>query len=212
MARASSSGSTIASLWNFGSGTPWSAVSVPFQYFGLHDNVDLSRVHWSRRGYDVAALQNLYTGDQARVSLVVQAIQDKVADPKVMRALGFCVSVAHARVHGARVLRRGSSGRCRVGRHHADDRDAALRDLRNGKVNVIFCVDLFNEGVDVPEIDTVLFLRPTESALVFLQQLGRGLRRTEQKSCLTVLDFIGSANRRFRFRPAVSGALGWSSI
>ena len=171
----------------------------PFQYFGLHDGIDLSRVQWSRRGYDVAALQNVYTGDQARVSLVVQAIQDKVADPTTMRALGFCVSVAHAEFMAREFVASRPSGRRRVGRHHPDDRDAALRDLRQGKVNVVFCVDLFNEGVDVPEIDTVLFLRPTESALVFLQQLGRGLRRTDQKSCLTVLDFIGGANRRFRF-------------
>ena len=90
----------------------------------------------------------------------------------------------------------------------ADDREAALRDLRDGKVNVVFCVDLFNEGVDVPEIDTVLFLRPTESALVFLQQLGRGLRRTDSKSCLTVLDFIGGANRRFRFDLRFRALLG----
>jgi hypothetical protein len=80
--------------------------------------------------------------------------------------------------------------------------------LRDGTVNVVFCVDLFNEGVDVPEIDTVLFLRPTESALVFLQQLGRGLRRTNSKSCLTVLDFIGGANRRFRFDLRLRALLG----
>ena len=79
---------------------------------------------------------------------------------------------------------------------------------RDRRVNVVFCVDLFNEGVDVPEVDTVLFLRPTESALVFLQQLGRGLRRAEGKDCLTVLDFIGGANRRFRFDLRLRALLG----
>ena len=89
-----------------------------------------------------------------------------------------------------------------------EEREAALRDLRDRRVNVVFCVDLFNEGVDVPEVDTVLFLRPTESALVFLQQLGRGLRRSEGKDCLTVLDFIGGANRRFRFDLRFRALLG----
>src|SRR5206468_7887164 len=80
-----------------------------------------------------------------------------------------------------------------------EERDDALRRLRSRDVNILFAVDLFNEGVDVPEIDTVLFLRPTESATVFLQQLGRGLRQSQGKSCLTVLDFIGKASRQFRF-------------
>src|SRR5439155_25939988 len=80
-----------------------------------------------------------------------------------------------------------------------EERDDALRKLRTRDVNVLFAVDLFNEGVDVPEIDTVLFLRPTESATVFLQQLGRGLRQSQGKSCLTVLDFIGNAHQNFRF-------------
>ncbi len=180
----------------------------PFQYFGLHDGTDLSHVQWSRRGYDVLALENVYTGDQARVSLVVQAIQDTVADPLAMRALGFCVSVAHARFMAHEFSRRGLRSIAVSADTPTDDREAALRDLRDGTVNVVFCVDLFNEGVDVPEIDTVLFLRPTESALVFLQQLGRGLRRTDSKSCLTVLDFIGGANRRFRFDLRFRALLG----
>jgi superfamily II DNA or RNA helicase/HKD family nuclease len=171
----------------------------PFQYFGLHDGTDLSRVQWSRRGYDVLALENVYTGDQARVSLIVQAIQDKIANPAAMRALGFCVSVAHARFMAREFTRRGLPSVAVSAETSTEEREAALRDLRDRRVNVVFCVDLFNEGVDVPQVDTVLFLRPTESALVFLQQLGRGLRRAEGKDCLTVLDFIGGANQRFRF-------------
>src|SRR5262249_797450 len=149
---------------------------TPFQYFGLHDSTDLSRVQWSRRGYDVTALENLYTGDQARVSLIVQAIQDKITNPRAMRALGFCVSVAHAGFMAREFSRRGLPSVAVSTETSSDDREAALRDLRDGSVNAVFCVDLFNEGDDVPEIDTVLFLRPTDSALVFLQQLGRGLR------------------------------------
>ena len=74
-----------------------------------------------------------------------------------------------------------------------------MTDLRAGRVRSLFAVDLLNEGVDLPEVDTLLFLRPTESALVFLQQLGRGLRLADDKDCVTVLDFIGEANRQFRF-------------
>lgn len=180
----------------------------PFQYFGLHDSIDLSRVQWSRRGYDVAELENVYTGDQARVSLIVQAIKDKIADPSVMRALGFCVSVAHARFMAYEFSRQGIPSVVVSTDTSGADRATALRDLRDGRIRVVFCVDLFNEGVDVPEVDTVLFLRPTESALVFLQQLGRGLRRAENKDCLTVLDFIGGANRRFRFDLRFRALLG----
>jgi superfamily II DNA or RNA helicase/HKD family nuclease len=180
----------------------------PFQYFGLHDGTDLSNVQWSRRGYDVGALENLYTGDQTRVSLVIQAIEDTIASPLGMRALGFCVSVEHARFMAREFSRRGLPSVAVSADTSGQDRDGALRDLRDGRVRVVFCVDLFNEGVDVPEVDTVLFLRPTESALVFLQQLGRGLRRTERKSCLTVLDFIGGANRLFRFDLRFRALLG----
>jgi superfamily II DNA or RNA helicase/HKD family nuclease len=171
----------------------------PFQYFGLSDNVDLSQVAWSRRGYDAGELENIYTGNHRRVAVVLTAIQDRVAAPEAMRALGFCVSVAHAEFMAREFSRHGFPAVAVSANSSAQDRDAALRDLRDGKLRAIFCVDLFNEGVDVPEIDTVLFLRPTESALIFVQQMGRGLRRTEEKACLTVLDFIGNANRRFRF-------------
>jgi superfamily II DNA or RNA helicase len=180
----------------------------PFHYFGLHDGTDLSRIHWSRRGYDVVALENVYTGDQARVSLIVQAIQDRIANPTAMRALGFCVSVAHARFMAREFTRRNLPSVAVSAETSNDEREAALRDLRDRRVNVVFCVDLFNEGVDVPHVDTVLSLRPTESALVFLQQLGRGLRRADGKDCLTVLDFIGGANRRFRFDLRFRALLG----
>lgn len=171
----------------------------PFQYFGVHDGTDLSRVRWSRRGYDVATLENLYSIDQGRVALVIKAIEEKVADPRTMRALGFCVSVAHAQFMAREFERAGLPSVAVSADTSSEERESALRELRDGKLRVVFCVDLFNEGVDVPEVDTVLFLRPTESALVFLQQLGRGLRRTDSKPCLTVLDFIGGAHRRFRF-------------
>lgn len=171
----------------------------PFQYFGAHDGVDLSRLRWSRGGYEAADLEKVLTGNDARVAMVVQAIRDRVYDPSRMRALGFCVSVAHAEYMARRFVEAGLPALAVSGETRREERDQALRRLRDREVNVLFAVDLFNEGVDVPEIDTVLFLRPTESVTVFLQQLGRGLRLAEGKSCLTVLDFIGRQHSRFRF-------------
>ena len=171
----------------------------PFHYFGIADNTDLRGVGWRRGAYDVAGLSNLYTGNDARAAIVIRSLRNIVTDAVAMRALGFCVSVDHAR-YMARVFNQAGIPAVAVdASNDAETRAAALRDLRDRRVNAVFAVDLFNEGVDVPEIDTVLFLRPTESATVFLQQLGRGLRRTAGKACLTVLDFVGQHDRRFRW-------------
>ena len=173
---------------------------APFQYFGLHDDVALEQVRWKRgRGYDVAELTNVYTGDDHRVRLILQAVRDKVEDAGRMRALGFCVSIQHAEFMAQRFSAAGIPSRAITSQSSREERAAALAALRERSVNVLFAVDLFNEGLDIPTVDTVLFLRPTESATVFLQQLGRGLRLAEDKACLTVLDFIGAQHQEFRF-------------
>ncbi|REJ73530.1 MAG: DUF3427 domain-containing protein [Acidobacteria bacterium] len=171
----------------------------PFHYFGLHDGTDLSEVTWKRGAYDVAELTNVYTANDLWVAKVLQAVHDKIGDPQAMRALGFCVSIDHATFMAARFERAGLAARAITSRTALAEREQALRDLEKGVVQVLFTVDLFNEGVDVPAIDVVLMLRPTESATVFLQQLGRGLRRTRDKDVLTVLDFVGHQSRHFRF-------------
>jgi superfamily II DNA or RNA helicase len=190
----------------------WDAIEdgqlVPFQYFGVHDDVDLSALDWKRGGYDVAALEGLYTGNDARLAKVLQTVGAIVADPSRMRALGFCVSVAHAQYMAERFSRAGIPSVAVSASTGSEDRAAALRMLRAGEIACVFAVDLFNEGIDVPAIDTVLFLRPTESATVFLQQLGRGLRHDDGKACLTVLDFIGQQHRRFRFDRRMRALLG----
>lgn len=172
---------------------------APFQYFGIHDAVDLSAVDFSGGRYDVATLDRLYTGDHARARAVLRAVESKIAEPQKMKALGFCVSVAHAAFMAKFFSDKGLPAVAVHAESSDDERRGALQKLARGEVNVVFAKDLLNEGVDVPSVDTVLFLRPTESAALFLQQLGRGLRLEEGKSCLTVLDFIGNANRRFRF-------------
>ncbi|MFE5509298.1 DUF3427 domain-containing protein [Streptomyces sp. NPDC056529] len=171
----------------------------PFHYFGITDNTDMSAVAWKRGTYDTSALSDLFTGNDARARLVVQAVRDKVADPGSMRALGFCVSVAHATFMADFFRRAGLKAVALSGETPQEERKTALAALRAGEIQVIFSVDLFNEGLDIPDVDTLLLLRPTSSATVFLQQLGRGLRRTQDKAVLTVLDFIGQHRKEFRF-------------
>ncbi|MCW2685339.1 MAG: helicase, superfamily [Mycobacterium sp.] len=171
----------------------------PFHYFGIHDGTDLEAVQWRRGGYDLLALSNVYTGDDARTRIVLKELNDKVADVAAMRALGFCVSVEHAHYMAQHFVEAGIPALAVSAETSAADRRDALTALRNREINILFAVDLFNEGLDIPEVDTVLFLRPTESATVFLQQLGRGLRLTRGKTVLTALDFVGHQRKEFRF-------------
>ncbi|MEV7396722.1 DUF3427 domain-containing protein [Aeromicrobium sp. NPDC092404] len=172
---------------------------VPFHYFGVADDVDLSGVEWSRQGYDTQGLERIYTGNDARADLVIHELRAKIVDVSRMRALGFCVSVAHAEYMARYFNDKGIPSIALHGKTPTAERDEAGLRLIERDVVCIFTVDLFNEGIDIPEVDTVLFLRPTQSATIFLQQLGRGLRRSEGKSVLTVLDFVGQQNANFRF-------------
>ena len=181
----------------------WDALGAdllcPFHYFTVADGTDLRQISWMRGRYDDSELSNVYTGNDRRAAIVLQQLRDKVLDPGSMRALGFCVSVAHAEFMAKRFNEAGIPSLAVSGNTPAADRARALQDLKDLRVNAIFAADLFNEGLDLPDVDTVLFLRPTESATVFLQQLGRGLRRTRMKAVLTVLDFVGYHRKEFRF-------------
>lgn len=171
----------------------------PFQYFGVADSVDLSALRWQRGGYRVEDLDDVYTGNHVRAGMVIDKIREIVLDPQAMRCLGFCVSVAHAQFMAKFFNEHGVPAIALSAQSSDDERRSARDRLVRREVNIIFVVDLYNEGVDIPEVDTVLFLRPTESLTVYLQQLGRGLRLHEDKDCLTVLDFIGAQRREFRF-------------
>ncbi|MBO3747362.1 DUF3427 domain-containing protein [Streptosporangiaceae bacterium NEAU-GS5] len=181
----------------------WDALDAdllcPFHYFGVNDESDLTAVKWSRGSYDTTALENVFTGDDARARLVVNALRDKVSDLGAVRGLGFCVSVRHARFMAEFFTRAGLPSLAVDGGTDRADRAAALNALSSGEARFLFAVDLFNEGLDVPDVNTLLLLRPTESATVFLQQLGRGLRRTPDKDVLTVLDFVGQHRKEYRF-------------
>ncbi|MGH3812954.1 MAG: DUF3427 domain-containing protein, partial [Pseudonocardiaceae bacterium] len=171
----------------------------PFHYFGIADNTDLTAIEWSRGAYDVAGLSGLYTGNDGRARLVLKALARQVTDTSRMRALGFCVSVAHAEYMARVFTEAGIPSRALSGQTPLAERAHAAAALRHRDIRCLFTVDLFNEGVDLPDVDTLLLLRPTSSATVFLQQLGRGLRRTPGKAVLTVLDFIGQHRREYRF-------------
>ncbi|PVG81788.1 DUF3427 domain-containing protein [Nocardioides gansuensis] len=181
----------------------WDALGAdllcPFHYFVVSDGTDLRDVTWSRGRYDEHELEQLFTGNKARAAIVLNQLRDKILEPGAMRALGFCVSVAHAEFMARCFVEAGIPARAVSGQTSATDRAQALRDLRDRRINALFAADLFNEGLDLPDVDTVLFLRPTESATIFLQQLGRGLRRTRDKAVLTVLDFVGHHRKEFRF-------------
>lgn len=191
----------------------WDAIDQqrlsPFMYYGIHDGLDLSEIPWRRgQGYDVQALSNVYTSTDAWARTVVQEVSRLADNPATMRALGFCVSIEHAKFMADHFNKHNVPSVAVWGDSPPDDRAAALKDLAAGKVRVVFSVDLFNEGVDVPTVDTLLMLRPTESPTLFLQQLGRGLRRSEGKSFCTVLDFVGTHRKEFRFDRRYRALLG----
>ncbi|WP_411283846.1 DUF3427 domain-containing protein [Lapillicoccus sp.] len=181
----------------------WDALGAdlltPFHYFGIADGTDLQHVDWRAGAYDTATLSNLYTGNHVRARIILKTVEDKIADLTAMKAIGFCVSVAHAEYMTQVFTGAGIPSAKITGDTATDARDRAIADLRSGRINAIFAVDVFNEGVDIPTINTVLFLRPTESSTVFLQQLGRGLRTAPGKAVLTALDFVGHHRKEFRF-------------
>jgi superfamily II DNA or RNA helicase len=176
-----------------------SKLLCPFQYFGVTDPVSLQGLQWQRGGYRVDELDRVYTGNDLRAGLIIDKVREILLDPLQARGLGFCVSVAHANYMAGQFERNGIPAASLSAESDANLRASVQERLKTRKINFLFVVDLYNEGVDIPEVDTVLFLRPTESLTVFLQQLGRGLRLYADKDCLTVLDFIGQANRNFRF-------------
>lgn len=174
-----------------------------FHYFGVTDTVDLRDLPWRRGGYDVKALEERYVGNSRealkRGEVILKALHHYVTDLQEVRGLGFCVSVEHAKFMSAFFHERGIPSMALTGESSQEERDQGKIRLNEGKLNFLFVVDLYNEGVDIPEVNTILFLRPTESLTVFLQQLGRGLRLSEGKECLTVLDFIGQAHKKYNF-------------
>lgn len=183
----------------------------PFQYFGVTDSIDLDKLKWAAGGYDKSELSKIYTINGAastmRADLVVRSLLKYVTDIDDVKGLGFCVSIEHAKFMSNYFNQQGIPSIYLTGHSADDERKNAKQLLISGEIRFIFVVDIYNEGVDIPEVNTILFLRPTESLTVFLQQLGRGLRLAENKECLTVLDFIGQANRKYNFEDKFAALL-----
>ncbi|MBQ1685372.1 MAG: DUF3427 domain-containing protein, partial [Clostridia bacterium] len=183
----------------------------PFQYFGVTDSIDLDDLKWARGGYDRTELSNLYTLSggiaRRRADLVITSLLKYVTDIDDVKGLGFCVTIEHAAFMADYFNEHGIPALCLTGESSDEERRTAKNKLVSGQIRFIFVVDIYNEGVDIPEVNTVLFLRPTESLTIFLQQLGRGLRLAENKECLTVLDFIGQANRKYNFEDKFAALL-----
>ena len=170
----------------------------PFQYFGVTDDVDYSTLTWKGK-YDVNELEQIYTADTKRADLILNSVYRYVTDIHDVKGLGFCVSVRHADYMAQFFSGHGVPSISLSAKSDDAVRSRAKEKLTAGDIRFIFVVDLYNEGVDIPAVNTILFLRPTESATVFLQQLGRGLRLCEGKECLTVLDFVGQAHKKYSF-------------
>lgn len=183
----------------------------PFQYFGVSDTVDLTDIKWARGGYDKRELSNVYSISrmtaEKRANHIINSINRYVTDPDHVHGIGFCVSVEHANFMAEFFNNHGISSISLNGNSNDAERNSASKRLESGEIKWIFVCDPYNEGVDLPFVDTVLFLRPTESLTIFLQQLGRGLRLSEGKECLTVLDFIGQANRHYNFEDKFNALL-----
>ncbi len=191
----------------------WHALDLqllaPFEYFACNDETDFSEVPWNAPG-ESAALNQLLTGNHARARMVINEWGRLSGDARRTRALVFCVSVDHARFMTQQFANAGLPVICLTGESTAEERLKAPQSLSRGDVCAIVTVDLYNEGVDLPSVDTLLFLRPTQSALVFQQQLGRGLRLSEDKSSCLVLDFVGRHRADFRFDRLISSITGLS--
>lgn len=177
---------------------------VPFHYYGIFDDTDYAKLHIVRGRYDEKELNETYIGNVHRYELIYKYYCKYGS----RQALGFCCSKEHAREMAREFSSRGipsvavfsdASG------EYTEKRKVAIQKLKNGEIRAIFSVDMFNEGVDITSVDMVMFLRPTESPIVFLQQLGRGLRKCRGKEFLTVLDFIGNYEKAGRVRFLLEG-------
>lgn len=182
----------------------------PFQYFGIDDDTDLRTIPWARGRYDIAQLTNLYTHNQTRFNKILLSMQEIITDLGKMKALAFCVSKEHALYMTQQLLLKGIKADVLTS-DNSHERQQKQQAIRSGNINVLCVVDIFNEGIDIPEVDTLLFLRPTESLTIFLQQLGRGLRLAQGKECCTVLDFVGNSRPEYDFANKFRALVGKSS-
>lgn len=171
---------------------------VPFTYYGLRDNIDYSRIRYQGHRYRVEDLERLLIIPARNEQILREYLEKGQGD----KAIGFCVSIRHAECMAQLFREAGVPAEAITS--ETPDRERLISDFRANKFPVAFTVDLFNEGVDFPNVRVLLFLRPTESKTVFLQQLGRGLRLCSGKDRVRILDFIGNYKRANQIRKYLS--------
>lgn len=177
---------------------------VPFRYYGIYDETDYSGIHPVHGHYEEKDLNGIYVGNAHRYDLIYKYYKKYGSK----RALGFCCSRVHAEEMAKEFCKRGIPAVAVYSNAdgvYSEDRSTAIEKLKSGEIRVIFSVDMLNEGVDIIAVDMVMFLRPTESPIVFFQQLGRGLRRSAGKEYLNVLDFIGNYEKAGNVRKFLTG-------
>lgn len=172
---------------------------TPFQYLCITDDTDLrDDALWNGQRYIIDRLADRLCVPE-RAQYIVDALHRYLADEYTCRALCFCVNKRHADFMAEQLQKYGFNAQSLTSDTPQSQREQLAKDLRNGLIHYLCVVDIFNEGVDIPEVDTVLFLRPTDSLTIFLQQLGRGLRLSPGKTELTVLDFVAQVNKKYDF-------------
>ena len=172
---------------------------APFEYYASADTVDLSQVRWGRAQQEREDLRNIVGADHARARRVIDALEHYANRRDAVRAIAFCVDIDHAQFMAARFAETGWPAMAVTSQTPSQERAAAPARLAAGQVQILCTCDLYNEGVDIPDANTLLLLRPTQSPVVFAQQLGRGLRLAPGKDSCLVLDFVGRVEQGFRF-------------
>lgn len=180
---------------------------APFYYYGITDSVDYSDVAWDKGHYVSSELSRIYTANDARTGVVLSSLKKYLTDIRDVRALGFCVDQDHARYMAAKFTLCGLKADVLTS-DNAEMRVTLYKRLKNKDINYLFVVDMFNEGIDIPEVDTILFLRPTESLTVFIQQFGRGLRKAKGKTHVTILDYVGNSRAEFNYSDRMRAIMG----
>lgn len=184
---------------------------APFYYYGITDSVDYSEVAWDNGHYVASELSKIYTYNDARTAVILRSLQQYLTNIRDVRALCFCVDQQHAKYMASKFTLCGLNADVLTSQN-AQMRGPLYRRLKNKEINYLFVVDMFNEGVDIPEVDTILFLRPTESLTVFIQQFGRGLRKAEGKTHVNIFDYVGNSRAEFNYTDRMRVMLGRTSM
>ena len=186
---------------------------VPFHYYGITDSVDYSEVAWNKGQYVASELSHIYTYNDARTGVILKSLETYLTTSNIhnVRALCFCVDQEHARYMAAKFTLCGLKADVLTS-ENAKMRTVLYRRLKNKEINYLFVVDMFNEGIDIPEVDTILFLRPTESLTVFIQQFGRGLRKAKGKTHVDIFDYVGNCRAEFNYTDRMRAIIGRTSM